>query len=75
MMIILELHIFLLFQNEQVIEKVANYYMFDFIIDVGSSMGLWLGLSVFGLYDLAANVVDFIKNGGIIKKVKSALPK
>ena len=62
-------------QKVQVIEKVANYHMFDFIIDVGSSMGLWLGLSVFGLYDLAANVVDFIKNGGIIKKVKSALPK
>ena len=36
---------------------------------------LAIGLSVFGLYDLAANVVDFIKNGGIIKKVKSALPK
>ena len=62
-------------QKVQVIEKVANYHMFDFIIDVGSSMGLWLGLSVFGLYDLAANVVDFIKNGGIIKKVKSVLPK
>ena len=62
-------------QKVQVIEKVANYHMFDFIIDVGSSMGLWLGLSVFGLYDLAANVVDFIKNGDIIKKVKSVLPK
>ena len=62
-------------QNVQMTEKVANYHLFDFIIDVGSSMGLWLGLSVFGLYDLAANIVDFIKNGGIIKKVKSALPK
>lgn len=62
-------------QNVQMTEKVANYHMFDFIIDVGSSMGLWLGLSVFGLYDLAVTVVDFIKNGDIIKKVKSVLPK
>ena len=29
-------------------EKVLNYSIFQFIIDVGSSLGLWLGLSVLG---------------------------
>ena len=32
-----------------VTERVANYDMFKYIIDVGSSLGLWLGLSVLGL--------------------------
>ena len=29
-------------------EKVLNYSIFQFIIDVGSSLGLWLGLSILG---------------------------
>ena len=62
-------------QNVEVTERVASYSLFDFIVDVGSSMGLWLGLSVFGLYDLAKNVVDFIKNSDIFKKMNSALSK
>ncbi len=42
-------------------EKMFNYGPFEFIIDVGSSVGLWLGLSVFGLYDLAIEFYELIK--------------
>ena len=42
-------------------EKMFNYGPFEFIIDVGSSVGLWLGLSVFGLYDLAIEFYEHIR--------------
>ena len=40
--------------NEKVYvtEKLYNYDSFKFLIDIGSSLGLWLGLSVLGLYDI-----------------------
>ena len=53
-------------------EKMHNYNLFQFIIDVGSSLGLWLGLSVFGLHDLAENVFDYISNSKAFKNMKSA---
>ena len=34
-------------------KKVVVYTWFNFIIDVGSSLGLWLGLSALGITDLA----------------------
>ena len=34
-------------------KKVIVYTFFNFIIDVGSSLGLWLGLSALGITDLA----------------------
>ena len=34
-------------------KKVIVYTWFNFIIDVGSSLGLWLGLSALGITDLA----------------------
>ena len=34
-------------------KKVIVYTWFNFIIDVGSSLGLWLGLSALGILDLA----------------------
>ena len=34
-------------------QKVVVYTFFNFIIDVGSSLGLWLGLSALGITDLA----------------------
>ena len=55
--------------------KVPNYSMFQYIIDVGSSLGLWLGLSVFGLHDLVVDTVQFIKNRFIMKKIRSAVSK
>ena len=57
-----------------VTERVPNYSMFQYIIDVGSSLGLWLGLSVLGLHDLAVSAVQVIKEKFVIKKIKSALP-
>ena len=29
------------------------YDMFDLVVEVGSSLGLWIGLSAIGLFDLA----------------------
>ena len=37
----------------QIRKKVIVYTFFNFIIDVGSSLGLWLGLSALGITDLA----------------------
>ena len=34
-------------------KKVVVYTWFNFIVDVGSSLGLWLGLSALGITDLA----------------------
>ena len=34
-------------------KKILSYTGFNFIIDVGSSLGLWLGLSALGITDLA----------------------
>ena len=62
-------------QKVLVTEKVANYDMFKYIIDVGSSLGLWLGLSILGLHDLVVMTVQFVKNTFIIKKIKSAVTK
>ena len=63
--------------NQKVIvtEKVPNYDLFKYIIDVGSSLGLWLGLSVLGLHDLVVWAVQFVNNSFIIKKIRSAVTK
>ena len=45
--------------------QVFNYNSFQFVIDVGSSLGLWLGLSALGIYDLLIDVLIFIKKTGI----------
>ncbi len=68
---------FYLTLNQKVIvtEKVPNYNMFKYIIDVGSSLGLWLGLSVLGLHDLVVWAVQFVNNSFIIKKIRSAVTK
>ena len=44
----------------RVTETSFNYGLFQYVIDVGSSLGLWLGLSVLGLYDLGEVAVDYI---------------
>ena len=58
-------------QKVVVTEKVDNYSLFQYIIDVGSSLGLWLGLSVLGLHNLIVMAVQFIENSFIIKRIKS----
>ena len=62
-------------QKVVVTEIVPNYGMFKYIIDVGSSLGLWLGLSVLGLHDLLVWAVQLITNNSNIKKIKSVVPK
>ena len=63
--------------NQKVIvtEKVPNYDLFKYIIDVGSSLGLWLGLSVLGLHDLVVWAVQFVNNIFIINKIRSAVTR
>ena len=60
-------------QKVLVTEKVLNYDLFKYIIDVGSSLGLWLGLSILGLHDLAVMAAQFIRNNFVINKIKSAI--
>ena len=49
--------------------KVVVYTWFEFIIDGGSSLGLWLGLSALGLTDLALHIFHVVKN--FVLKVNS----
>ena len=44
---------FRLKKTVRVEKKVVVYTWFNFIVDVGSSLGLWLGLSALGVTDLA----------------------
>ena len=41
-------------------KKVVVYTWFSFIIDAGSSLGLWLGLSALGITDLAIEAYSWI---------------
>ncbi len=58
-------------ENVYVTEKLYNYDCFKFIIDIGSSLGLWLGLSVLGLYDILVQSIDMVKQINICTKCKS----
>ena len=42
--------------------KVLDYGISNFVIDLGSSLGLWFGLSVFGLTDLAAIFFQWLRS-------------
>ena len=60
--------IFITFNQQLLVnEKVFNYSLFKFIIDVGSSIGLWLGLSALGIYDIIVQAV----NNKIVKSLYS----
>ena len=48
-------------ETVRVEKKIVVYTWFNFIIDVGSSLGLWLGLSALGIADLAINAIMFAK--------------
>ena len=43
-------------------KKVVVYTWFNFIVDVGSSLGLWLGLSALGITNLVIEVFLLAKN-------------
>ena len=62
-------------QKVVVTEKVPNYDMFQYIIDVGSSLGLWLGLSVFGLHDMVVMALKFFKTRCNVKRFRFAVFK
>ena len=47
--------------------KMLTYNFSSFLIDVGSSLGLWFGLSVLGLTDLSIIIFNFFKNKKFIK--------
>jgi hypothetical protein len=56
------------FQKEvSVTEKLPNYDFFKFIIDTGSSLGLWLGLSILGLWDLLTDSIQLIRSSKLSK--------
>ena len=49
--------VYIAFNHEaQVHEEVFVYGLFEFVIDVGSTLGLWLGLSAVGLYDVTVQL-------------------
>jgi hypothetical protein len=50
-----------------VTEKIPDYDFFKFVIDIGSSLGLWLGLSILGLWDLLINTIQWIKSSKLSK--------
>lgn len=42
-------------------KKYVTYNFSSFLIDIGSSLGLWFGLSIFGLTDLGIDIFMMIK--------------
>ena len=42
-------------------QRYLAYGFYEFLIDVGSSLGLWLGLSVFGIVDMGLDVFVLVK--------------
>ena len=43
-------------EDVEILEEKSNYSEFDLIVEIGSSLGLWLGMSVLGIYDLLTNL-------------------
>ena len=57
----------LIFDNEVVhTTKQLGYGPSEFLIDMGSSLGLWFGLSVFGITDLGISATQYMKH---VKKI------
>ena len=45
----------------QLEKKFVAYTGFNFIVDVGSSLGLWLGLSALGVFETAIHALTKVK--------------
>ncbi len=56
-------------EDVSVTEKVFSYTPFQFIVDIGSSLGLWMGLSVLDLFDLGIQCINTLKSLKLFKKV------
>ena len=42
--------------------RVVSYDFYNFVIDIGSSLGLWLGLSLLSLMDIALQLVNSVRS-------------
>ena len=55
-----------------IIRQEASYSIFDLIVEVGSALGLWIGLSVLGVFNVMLEYLQHFKsllgNKKIIKK-------
>lgn len=51
-------------------KKYITYDFSSFLIDIGSSLGLWFGLSIFGLTDLGIDIFMMIKKLHSAQKLK-----
>ena len=59
----------LLFNKNVVFKKkVLTYDIFNFVVDVGSSLGLWLGLSILNITDALIGFVYNIKTNKLFEK-------
>ena len=63
----------------KVTRYVRSYGLFELVVDVGSSLGLWIGLSIVGVFDLVLDAVINIRKRFWDKqkntKGKSIMPK
>ena len=41
--------------------NMKAYGIFDLIVEIGSSLGLWIGLSALGVFDFALQTGEFLK--------------
>ena len=46
----------------RVSESISQYNGFDLTVEVGSALGLWLGLSAIGLFDYMIEIIQFCLN-------------
>ena len=54
--------VFMTFVEEvKVTQYLRSYGLFELVVDVGSSLGLWIGLSIVGLFDLLLNTGTLIR--------------
>ena len=57
-----EMVAYLTFVKEVKVTKyVRSYGLFELVVDVGSSLGLWIGLSIVGVFDLVLDAVITIR--------------
>ena len=52
-----------------ILTSIKKVIINNFLIDMGSSMGFWFGLSVFGLTDLSITTIEWLS--GLKEKAKN----
>ena len=43
------------------VTEAYNYDLFCLLVEVGSCLGLWLGLSIIGIFDVLTEIIDKMK--------------